>query len=1529
MTEILLRHHVFTAKLRALSVFITLVLMPFSTWGQKSITVAGTTVSASGSITGVDISGSGVSINFETNTLTLEDATINGDITWTNTGGEYLTIEMKGKNSVAGNINCTFGAAECSLYIKKISTAESATLKYSGNTNGFDLKPDDGFNFFTLNNATDYYTTLDVYDLEVGSIRVHDIEGEPGYKGNILQDEGTPTVTFDGTNKVTLNGATLTDFIHWKKDADLTVELKGMNSINCEYISCFECNKNNVSISFIQGDASNPCSLTLISSYGVIGIGFKNYSNPRMGAGLYWFPTTENGKITSATVKTILSGGDGTSESPLLIKTYNDLKDLATYVNNGTLNTERIKLDADIDCDGKTDFEPIGNGSKQFEGTFDGNHKTISNLSIINVNSQDVGLFGYNDGTITDLTLSNCTISGGSSSSPSYIGALAGQNAGSISGCTVKECTVSCNEDSSNPYVGGIVGILHGSITNCVVENTSVNAVTSDVSASVPTAYAGGIAGSRSNDTISGCTVKGTTTVTADYSNCSTNVFAGAIVGILEGEGTFTGNTYESTVTTKTKKKGDTDYTTKSGQTQRGIGNGDDVIGQVDLAGTKKVKVLVPDQIGYNSSKVVEGTYYLFKDDFYYALPGYDFTFSATPEPGYKPRLTLSDESVEPKAVEKKKENGAYDHTEFTFKMPSADLTATLSLPIDLAAISADDFSIDDANYTGSAIEPTTVKVEEIPGASGVTVLTKDTHFTITGYKQGDVSVTSPVEKGTYTVTIEGKGDYIGTKDVSFSIVEGYDLWIDGKQFNDLNAEDFYKNGGRIRFTPASDTNPANILTLDNAIIIGVVKSKLDNLTIHLTGGNKIKPDDGNEVTYLIQNIRPEETTLTFETDAAPAGVGSLILYNSTGNFPINGFEVTYGARLDYDEETMTIGLTDYHLRVGGREVTSDNKTNVFGDGKVIYDREYRKLILNDGTTLDGDINWSGEGDLFIALNGTISVTGGTDAIYTNDDKIIFEKAEGATSAELTATCGSGYTPIEYNSIILDNGLYWKPVSSNSTIITDDPEFIIFNDYAMTDEQVIGDENNGIKYNATDNTLTFKEANESITSPFTTGITGLTVKLIGTSPISATSLDYLFKALTNTASIKFVGEDGGRLDMATKGSSAPFEGFADGKVTYDKLVYWYDNTNQVHTIQAPTAPTMELDANEKATLSKPYADGDIYYTIAYADGKTPEVKKTKYEDAFALEAPGTVEAWAEANNATTSTVKGKHFGYQDAPFTLTVGESKDVVMIPSIEEGDGISMVSSPESSDDGIATYSEGVVTANKFGKATLTTMLQSASGVVILNAGAAVKTTINVGDSPQITFGKGLSYATYCNQSDYDRTVPEGLTAYAITGTTDNSVTLEEVKFLPKYEPTATTAYIALLLKRADTSKNEIGPSFIYDGNETRPGTNLLKFASSGVATAGKELFVLYKDEFVKATGTIPQYKCYLEIPAAMAQNNSRSFSIGDGGTTGIVSMDNGKLIMDNEADAQWHDLQGRKIQKPSKAGLYIINGKKVVIR
>ena len=49
-----------------------------------------------------------------------------------------------------------------------------------------------------------------------------------------------------------------------------------------------------------------------------------------------------------------------------------------------------------------------------------------------------------------------------------------------------------------------------------------------------------------------------------------------------------------------------------------------------------------------------------------------------------------------------------------------------------------------------------------------------------------------------------------------------------------------------------------------------------------------------------------------------------------------------------------------------------------------------------------------------------------------------------------------------------------------------------------------------------------------------------------------------------------------------------------------------------------------------------------------------------------------------------------------------------------------------------------------------------------------------------------------------------------------------------------------------------------------------------------------------------------------------------VDDNGTTGISAIDNGQLIMDNV----YYDLSGLRVAQPTK-GLYIVNGKKVVIK
>jgi hypothetical protein len=57
-----------------------------------------------------------------------------------------------------------------------------------------------------------------------------------------------------------------------------------------------------------------------------------------------------------------------------------------------------------------------------------------------------------------------------------------------------------------------------------------------------------------------------------------------------------------------------------------------------------------------------------------------------------------------------------------------------------------------------------------------------------------------------------------------------------------------------------------------------------------------------------------------------------------------------------------------------------------------------------------------------------------------------------------------------------------------------------------------------------------------------------------------------------------------------------------------------------------------------------------------------------------------------------------------------------------------------------------------------------------------------------------------------------------------------------------------------------------------------------------------------------------------------NSIVLDFGDE-TTGVALIDNGKRIMDNDA---WYTLDGRRLNgKPSRAGVYINNGRKVVVK
>ena len=159
------------------------------------------------------------------------------------------------------------------------------------------------------------------------------------------------------------------------------------------------------------------------------------------------------------------------------------------------------------------------------------------------------------------------------------------------------------------------------------------------------------------------------------------------------------------------------------------------------------------------------------------------------------------------------------------------------------------------------------------------------------------------------------------------------------------------------------------------------------------------------------------------------------------------------------------------------------------------------------------------------------------------------------------------------------------------------------------------------------------------------------------------------------------------------------------------------------------------------------------------------------------------------------------------------------------------------------------------------------------------------------------------------------EGLTAYTITAVDNTTATATSLDYIPTDVP--------VLLKRSDTSVN----SFILSsGTGTAPSANLLEVYATDKTVSNCEGYVLYKDEFVLVNaGTLPAGRIFLPLNGGNAAA-TRGIVIEGGGTTGIRN-----LVSDSEAShGEWYDLQGRKLDgKPIRKGVYILNGRKVVVK
>lgn len=208
--------------------------------------------------------------------------------------------------------------------------------------------------------------------------------------------------------------------------------------------------------------------------------------------------------------------GSGTMEDPYVLTTAADIAAMHNKLD------AHYALGADIDMFGRI-HDPIGNGAEgAFTGSLDGRGHTICNLELELTDNKYVGLFGYLEGSVSNLKMEGVKIIGGR-----YTGAVAGNIGlgGSVTDCSILSGSISATAESASLDIcaGGITGMCEGTLDRC---NNAAKISVSGSNFNTYNTYAGGLAGRAAEMLqLNGCTNSGA----VDSAN------SGGLIGLMGG----------------------------------------------------------------------------------------------------------------------------------------------------------------------------------------------------------------------------------------------------------------------------------------------------------------------------------------------------------------------------------------------------------------------------------------------------------------------------------------------------------------------------------------------------------------------------------------------------------------------------------------------------------------------------------------------------------------------------------------------------------------------------------------------------------------------------------------------------------------------------------------------------------------------------------------------------------------------------------------------------------------------------------
>ena len=831
----------------------------------------------------------------------------------------------------------------------------------------------------------------------------------------------------------------------------------------------------------------------------------------------------------------------------------------------------------------------------------------------------------------------------------------------------------------------------------------------------------------------------------------------------------------------------------------------------------------------------------------------------------------------------------------------------------------------DNITLSGICEENTTYSFPLNPstGSPTITYSSSNTEVAEVNSSSGDVTVKKAGEATITAIPVESDTYYYQPSSYSYTLnisetYQFYNIKIGGTKVTSVNKDDVLNDGGKVKFTHADNTaSPATpaTLTLNDAVLTAPIIIGLSKLTIDIQGTNSITTN-----TTCIQN--QENTTpvqLTFKSTSAE--VGSLTLTNTSDNsdgvindkyfekFTISNelalIMLRYGG---YTSNTyyFTAGevhnaqiVPSYGVQVESAQILQvyeGNANDILGDGTdtkeptVSFDKTTNTLTLN---------NASGISTISTTLSPLNIELVGSNSLYRSSDGSIFDSSSGEA---VTINLKSTSTAMGSLTIETESNSSAKFKGDNVTLTPVDPIVLLSGDLTS---------NSG--------TLEYGTLSApTMSSETVDGVSTITLVSTADNGTIKYSIDYVDSEETNITDATYDSSSKPAVSKPATVTAKVTLNEVESATTTGK--YFGTNPSPFTLISGTDPIDFDLapaivESDGISITSITGTESNVTYDAG--TGKISSSSVGSFNGQVSMSSTEGKTVILNNNFTATFTVQ---IDISDAVVTLDYEEliyngQEQKVSVQKVMVGDDVV----PQD------YYEVSGNTGTEIGNysLTVTAKTRDSQGNLIYNnyTGTATKewkiTNHPTASASELGFNtETQTFSTYYNPNE-DFNLPDGYVGYIIKGIEGSKVLTVRISYIPKG--------VAVLVEKGSSNENPV---------EEIPSEQPLKgtFEPLDVTSiTGGTVYVLYNGMFVKSTsGTIPAHRCYLLVATSVA-SGTRSFSIDHGdGTTSLREVKSEGVKGEKWADGEWHDLQGRRLSaKPTKSGLYLHNGKKVVIK